>query len=484
VPGEEVRAEAGGGSRPKTGPRHAAPRKSLLHRIQVPAGKAIALAAMPTAVLMGMGLTPRLAQADEVSKDKFTAGPCVTAPDKAGEEEKEPEQDKAGKDAKDAKDAGKESGEDAGEDAKPPADEQPVKPAPSETASTLPADSAEEPDKGEEDQQDGGEGSGGTGEADEPAPEPEESSPSTEPVEQRPGLLDPILDPIGDLLNPDRDKDGEDTAQQPPAASDPSAPSTPSTPPAADEDKADEDKTSEDKAPQDKEPQDKESQEKTGDTGAGTDPKAGERDEVDAGSGADGEAAEDGKADDEPADGKTDDKPADDKTAEETDPADGPAGYPCPEEKKVPGTDEVTENALPNTSWVLESSRLDLHGLAYHGVVNVTRRNGQTVQALKFTASGLDIGNLHQIVNGENGYDYHVQARDGSTSSFKNGTVTMYTERLKGKLLGIIPIEFDAEHEPPLVLPELFFTDVTVTQVAQYGGTLNIPGMRVYTTPQ
>ncbi|WP_461009021.1 hydrogenase expression protein HypF [Streptomyces capparidis] len=452
---------------------------------------------MPTAVLMGMGLTPRLAQADEVSKDKFTAGPCVTAPDKAGEEEKEPEQDKAPDKAsdkasdKDAKDAGKESGKDtgkAGEDAKPPADGQPVKPAPSETASTLPAGSDKEPDKGEEDQQDGGEGSGGTGGADEPAPKPEESGPSTEPVEQRPGLLDPILGPIGDLLNPDRDKDGEDTAQQPPAASDPSTPSTPSTPPAADEDKTPEDEAPQDEAPQDKAPQDKESQQKTGDTGAETDPVAGERDEVDAGSGAEDEAAEDGKTDDKPeddkaADGKTDDKPAD-EAAEGTDPADGPAGYPCPEEKKVPGTDEVTDNALPNTSWVLESTRLDLHGLAYHGVVNVTRQNGQTVQALKFTASGLDIGNLHQIVNGENGYDYHVQARDGSTSSFENGTVTMYTERLKGKLLGIIPIEFDAEHEPPLVLPELFFTDVTVTQVAQYGGTLNIPGMRVYTTPQ
>ena len=51
-------------SRGRTGPRHAAPRKPLFTRFHVPAGKAIALAAMPTAVLMGMGFTPTLARAD------------------------------------------------------------------------------------------------------------------------------------------------------------------------------------------------------------------------------------------------------------------------------------------------------------------------------------------------------------------------------------------------------------------------------------
>lgn len=51
-------------SRARTGPRHAAPRKPLFTRFQVPTGKAIALAAMPTAVLMGLGFTPTLALAD------------------------------------------------------------------------------------------------------------------------------------------------------------------------------------------------------------------------------------------------------------------------------------------------------------------------------------------------------------------------------------------------------------------------------------
>ncbi|MGW6219603.1 hypothetical protein ACWF8U_06960, partial [Streptomyces olivaceus] len=51
-------------SRVRTGPRHAAPKKPLFTRFHMPAGKAIAIAAMPTAVLMGMGFTPTLALAD------------------------------------------------------------------------------------------------------------------------------------------------------------------------------------------------------------------------------------------------------------------------------------------------------------------------------------------------------------------------------------------------------------------------------------
>ncbi|MGK5499462.1 hypothetical protein ACSNOF_16190, partial [Streptomyces sp. URMC 125] len=88
---EEAHRESGSGTgeprRAGTGPRHAAPRKPLLTRLHVPAGKAIALAAMPSAVLMGMGLTPRLATAEPLPKNPFRDGPCVTAPDRGAEED-------------------------------------------------------------------------------------------------------------------------------------------------------------------------------------------------------------------------------------------------------------------------------------------------------------------------------------------------------------------------------------------------------------
>ncbi|GHJ36110.1 hypothetical protein [Streptomyces sp. TS71-3] len=47
----------------------------------MPAGKAFALAAMPTAVLMGMGLTPTFAAAKGLPKNPASDGHCVSQPD-------------------------------------------------------------------------------------------------------------------------------------------------------------------------------------------------------------------------------------------------------------------------------------------------------------------------------------------------------------------------------------------------------------------
>jgi hypothetical protein len=102
---EDSGEESGG----RTGPRHAAPRKPLFTRLQMPAGKAIALAAMPTAVLMGMGLTPTLAQAKSMPKNPFTDGPCVTKADESPSDSASPSPSATHKDAKDKADADKAS---------------------------------------------------------------------------------------------------------------------------------------------------------------------------------------------------------------------------------------------------------------------------------------------------------------------------------------------------------------------------------------
>ncbi|MFE2147325.1 hypothetical protein ACFXA3_37305, partial [Streptomyces sp. NPDC059456] len=70
-------------SRERRGPRHAAPRKSLLNKIQIPVGKTMALAAMPTAVFVGMGMAPKLALADE--EIPFARGAVVSRDDGAAE---------------------------------------------------------------------------------------------------------------------------------------------------------------------------------------------------------------------------------------------------------------------------------------------------------------------------------------------------------------------------------------------------------------
>ena len=85
-------------------------------------------------------------------------------------------------------------------------------------------------------------------------------------------------------------------------------------------------------------------------------------------------------------------------------------------------------------------------------------------------------------MQGPDGKTSHVQAAEGSTSTIEDGQVTMYTEELKGNLFGLIPITFSPDSPPPLNVPEAYFTDVTVRQAAQFGGTLTIPGLQMSIT--
>lgn len=172
------------------------------------------------------------------------------------------------------------------------------------------------------------------------------------------------------------------------------------------------------------------------------------------------------------------------KTAKDTatEPASGEQGYPCPTTDAKALADAETEQGiplLPDEPWTLKSSLLTLYGLEYDGIVQVKTHNGHVKDVLKFKATGVDIGDLHQIVDGPGGSKTHVTARSGSTSTIRNGTVTMYTESLSGNLLGAVPITFTPKFPPPITVPVLFFTDVTVIQAGQFGGDLTVPGMKV-----
>jgi hypothetical protein len=157
--------------------------------------------------------------------------------------------------------------------------------------------------------------------------------------------------------------------------------------------------------------------------------------------------------------------------------------YPCPThdaQALANAQAQDTSSLLPDTPWTLKTDLLTLTGLDYKGIVEVKTHNGTVKKVLKFTATGVDIKNLHQIVDGPNGTKSHVQAAAGSTSTIKDGTVTMYTESLKGNLFGLIPITFTPNSPPPVNVPVAFFTNVTVIQAGQFGGTLTVPGMHVY----
>nr|WSZ98550.1 hypothetical protein OH820_25305 [Streptomyces sp. NBC_00857] len=462
---------AGGDASPvRRGPRHAAPRKSLLTKLHIPAGKAMALAAMPTAVFVGMGLTPRLALADDNKDIPFAPGPCVTRSD-------DPDA----------------SPSPSSSPSKSPEPGSSASATPEPSASGTPGDSATDGGKGDEPDPSA---SSDAGKTEKPEPGASSSpSPTPTPSESKSrNPLDPlgVGDALGDLLGIPG-KDG--TAAPKPSASasekpddDASAGST-SKPSTSKPSASDQDDTADDK------------------------------DDKGKGKGKDKDKAE-GKAKDAAEDGKDTDAADDaDKAADGTKKAiedaarkagatveelgedakglkarkgdDIPAGatdkraYPCPTpdpEALANAEQEQGIPLLPDDPWILHSSNLQLYGLKYHGIVEVKTYGGQVKKALKFTATSVDIENLHQTVRYPMGRTAHVQGREGSTSTIRDTPVTMYTEQLKGNLFGLIPVTFSPQTPPPLDVPYASFTDVEVVQAGQFGGTLTIPGLQNYLT--
>ncbi|MFH8613733.1 hypothetical protein ACH4E8_01490 [Streptomyces sp. NPDC017979] len=442
----------GDGARAKKGPRHAAPKKSLLTKLQRPAGRAIALAAMPTAVFVGMGLTPKAALAD--NKDiPFAPGPCVTRSD---EPQQSAEPEKAEKDAKPEKPAApgspkpSESAEPSDEPAREP------EPAPGESA----AEDAREPEP--EDDEEPGEAPSAAQATEDAAGAGAPPSPQAAPSSTK--SRDP-WDPLGvgdalkDLFGVG--DEGNQSAPPPPTTPPPKA-----TPPPAPDPKPSTEPSKEPDAPR----ADGHDTAREGGDGGGTE-KAIRKAAEQAGAEVE-ELAEDAKGL-EPK--KDEDIPDGAKPR-----------FPCPTPDPEALADAELEPGipdLPDQPWILKSTKLTLAGLDYKGIVEVKTGGGKVKPVLKFTASSIDIKDLHQLVDGPDGTTLHATADEGSTSTIRNGTVTMYTEELKGNLFGIIPVTFSPEKPPPLNVPLAIFTDVTVRQAGQFGGTLTIPGLHNYFTP-
>ncbi|WP_329532346.1 hypothetical protein OG568_18260 [Streptomyces sp. NBC_01450] len=419
-------------SRVRTGPRHAAPRKPLFTRFHVPAGKAVALAAMPTAVLMGMGFTPTLAQADDHSSAK-----SLTA-----DEYKKCVEALADKDTS----ASPTPSASASSSASASASADKPESTPSASASSSP-DKTSSSDSGSDDKggstptpsasksaQSGGGGSTAT------------ATPSAS-ASSGGDLLGAIGDAITGVFTGGSDSTASATASPTPSAS-ASASAT---------------KDTGDKS--------------TSGTVAGT-----VKDTTD-------------KVTDTVKDTVKDTTSTATKAAEDTTKAvkDAATSSPSPSASSTTDTSDcpiATDDeggidntmALPDDPWYLNASSLLLKGADYQGIVKVKTANGTVKKVLKYVISdGTDIGDLHQTVNDEqSGKTYHVQAGSGTTSTIRDGKTVMYTESISGNLLGLIPITFSPDNPPPLNIPLIYFTKVKVVQAGQFGGTLTIPGLHQY----
>ncbi|GAB2936891.1 hypothetical protein [Streptomyces heilongjiangensis] len=436
-----------GESRARTGPRHAAPKKPLLTRLNMPAGKAIALAAMPTAVLMGMGFTPTLARAEDPTKQSLTADEykdCVAALEAADEDTD------SSASPTPTPSASAPEGEDTSTDDG----------AKDEDTSTGGGDPASGGESADGDSSSSDSGSDDKGDADESTTDPADTSasdatPSPTPSAEEAGggnVLEDIGDALEDIFVPE--KDTEDTTPEPSATPSPSASASEDT---------------------------------DGDTGSDAG-KAG-KDAKDTADDATGTVTDKAKDVTDAAKDAKDD--AEDTAADATatpsptpSPGDQVNADDCPVATEDESGVEKGIPALPNDPWYLNASSLLLKGADYKGIVKVRTADGSVKEVLKYVISdGTDIGDLHQTVEDKQaGVTYHVQARKGSTSTIRDGKTIMYTESISGNLLGLIPVTFDPKHPPPLNIPLIYFTKVKVVQAGQFGGTLTVPGLHQFTT--
>jgi hypothetical protein len=157
----------------------------------------------------------------------------------------------------------------------------------------------------------------------------------------------------------------------------------------------------------------------------------------------------------------------------------------------------ATGDVVPDQNWTLRSSRLALHGSVFNGVYDVRTPTG-TKRVLKFTTASVDIGDLDMSTIMTKGNTFHVKGGPGTTSTMRSGPITMYVESLSGHLSAIyglpIPIDLGEITLTPDTLPKWLWDligavpiplDITLdkakaVQAGQFGGTLKIPGMKLY----
>ena len=429
-------------SRVRTGPRHAAPRKPLFTRFHMPAGKAIAIAAMPTAVLMGMGLTPTLANADDHSSSKsLTADEykdCVAAV--------------TGDDA--SASASATPSPSASTSSSTPTDKSTDKstdePSPSASESSA-TDKTSSSDSGSDDKADSTPTPSAT--ASKSTSTSDGASTATpSPSKSSDNVLQDIGDAITGIFTGDDGSSSSSTAS-PSASPSPSASAT--------KDSSDSSGNVSDTV--------KDTTDKVTDTVKSTTEKTEKTVEDTTKKATD--AAKDAAETAQAAASATPSPSASSST--------DPDNCPVATDEEGGVDNPVT---LPDDPWYLNASSLLLKGADYQGIVKVRTANGSVKKVLKYVISdGTDIGDLHQTVKDkQSGKTYHVKAGAGTTSTIRNGKTVMYTESISGNLLGLIPVTFSPDSPPPLNIPLIYFTKVKVVQAGQFGGDLTVPGMHTW----
>ncbi|MBU2669394.1 hypothetical protein KOI35_38370 [Actinoplanes bogorensis] len=119
------------------------------------------------------------------------------------------------------------------------------------------------------------------------------------------------------------------------------------------------------------------------------------------------------------------------------------------------GADDIPQVAA--TPGVMEVDSLTMYESTYDGVVDMPTAKG-SFPALKFSMDKA-VNKPFTLTIAEPG---KAQTVIRSNELVTDGNVRFYTPEFKGKLFGLIPVTFTPKSPPPLTLPVLWFTDVTI----------------------
>ncbi|ROO89903.1 hypothetical protein EDD29_7613 [Actinocorallia herbida] len=137
----------------------------------------------------------------------------------------------------------------------------------------------------------------------------------------------------------------------------------------------------------------------------------------------------------------------------------------------VPAADTKAAPADPFTTYTedvtLTADVLTQTGLTYDGVVTLPTSTG-SARLLKFSMSTAKLTGLRQTAGG---------LTLGAAEFGFSGSVVMYAASITGKAFGLLPMTLTPDAPPPLVLPVMMFTDVTVTGTAVTAAKATVSGL-------
>jgi hypothetical protein len=115
---------------------------------------------------------------------------------------------------------------------------------------------------------------------------------------------------------------------------------------------------------------------------------------------------------------------------------------------------------VSSTPATLTAATQVLNGFSFVGVTSLPTADGGSIRVLQFSASRATSVNfaLTSAAGGRHSLSIN------SDPLVVSGTVSLFASRFQGTLLGI-PLTFTPDLPPPLTLPDMTFTDVTIELV-------------------